>query len=156
MLFRNYPFLYYKTPDNQTQVLTDVMTRLYFKAGVDDDRAVFTLYNIKHNERPEDVSFKFYGSQDFHWVVLLYNEIIDPYFGWYRTEDEVLALTENPHEVAHYLDDDGLINKEGLGTAVTNLDIAIKRNEDKRVIRILRPQYLKTFVDEYERELYNT
>lgn len=45
----------------------------------------FIEYDVKDGERPEHIAERIYGDPSYHWLVLLSNEIIDPYHGWYRS-----------------------------------------------------------------------
>jgi hypothetical protein len=45
-------------------------------------------YDIQDSDTPEIIAAKFYGDSERHWVVLLFNDIVDPQFDWpmdYRT-----------------------------------------------------------------------
>jgi hypothetical protein len=43
---------------------------------------LFLPYTVKQGERPEDVAHFYYGSVDYTWLVLMANNIIDPYLDW--------------------------------------------------------------------------
>lgn len=58
-------------------------------------------YTIKSNDRPEMVSYKLYGDPNLYWVLLLVNDITDPFHGWMLEEQAV-------HEtVSHMFSNDG-------------------------------------------------
>jgi hypothetical protein len=42
-------------------------------------------YSIKDGERPEHIAERVYGDPGYHWLILLTNNIIDPYHGWYMS-----------------------------------------------------------------------
>ena len=44
--------------------------------------SLFDEYDVKDGETPELVADKFYNNSELHWLVLHYNEIIDPRFDW--------------------------------------------------------------------------
>lgn len=159
MTFKNFPYIAYRLPDGDIKVLKDIMVRVYYKSGFDNEKSIYNFYDIGDGERPEDVSFKVYGSQEYHWVILLFNEILDPYNDWYMSQSDLLKYTkgkyQNINEIKHYVDSDGYINYEGLGNPITNYDYEISINDDRRQIKILSGEYLKVFVDEYNNTLYN-
>jgi len=45
-------------------------------------QAAYLNYTIKDGERPDTVAYKVYGQSEMHWLILLFNEIIDPIFEW--------------------------------------------------------------------------
>jgi hypothetical protein len=49
---------------------------------------VFLPYTIREGERPEDIALLYYGSIDYTWLVLLSNNIADPYTEWYIPEEQ--------------------------------------------------------------------
>jgi hypothetical protein len=42
-------------------------------------------YSVKDGERPEHIAERVYGDPGYHWLILLTNNIIDPYHGWYMS-----------------------------------------------------------------------
>ena len=64
------------------QVLTDITKRVRFVDTIASDPKVFLPYTIKEEESPEELSYYYYGSVDFVWVIYLANNIIDPYKDW--------------------------------------------------------------------------
>jgi len=53
----------------------------------------FQRYNIEENELPEDVSIKFYGTEDLWWVITLYNDITNPFIQWPLSNDQIDYLS---------------------------------------------------------------
>jgi hypothetical protein len=49
---------------------------------------LFLPYTISDEDRPEDIAYYYYGSTDYTWLVLLANNIIDPYHDWPLKEDD--------------------------------------------------------------------
>lgn len=49
---------------------------------------LFLPYTIADEDRPEDIAYYYYGSTDYTWLVLLANNIIDPYHQWPLKEDD--------------------------------------------------------------------
>lgn len=71
---------------------TNIITRARFKQSVLDKSAAYYPYQIKAGERPEQIAETYYGSANYDWVIYLANEITDPYYEWYKTDDEINAL----------------------------------------------------------------
>lgn len=45
----------------------------------------FYPYVIKEEETIEQVAYYYYGSTDYIWLILLCNDMIDPYYEWYMS-----------------------------------------------------------------------
>ena len=43
---------------------------------------LFLPYTVTDEDRPEDIAYYYYGSTDYTWLVLLANNMIDPYHDW--------------------------------------------------------------------------
>lgn len=88
MYFRSIPnFKYYSNSENKTSSLNTFDVKNFFRRGkiradIFNNSTFFTKYSIVGNERPDQVSEKFYGSPIYDWVVLLTNNIIDVYNEW--------------------------------------------------------------------------
>lgn len=49
---------------------------------------LFLPYTVADEDRPEDIAYYYYGSTDYTWLVLLANNIIDPYHDWPLKEED--------------------------------------------------------------------
>jgi hypothetical protein len=47
--------------------------------------------------RPDTLAFDYYGDPNVEWITYLSNGIIDPYYGWYLTDDEFGKHIENKY-----------------------------------------------------------
>jgi hypothetical protein len=65
-----------------TQQVTNILRRFKVRETVKDNADVYYDYDIRAGERPDTIAEKYYGSGDYAWVVLHFNDIIDPVFGW--------------------------------------------------------------------------
>lgn len=85
--FSNFPAVSYKLPGLSNSLLaTDVTKRFvlrdfYRRAMVD-----FYRYDIVEGQRPDNVAYEFYAESDLDWLILLPNEMLDPYYEWPRTQ----------------------------------------------------------------------
>ena len=53
-----------------------------FENAVKDNASLFYPYDVQDGETPEMIANKYYGSSEKHWIVLLFNDIIDPQYDW--------------------------------------------------------------------------
>ena len=66
----------------QSELVTNITSRFGFEQSLKDNSAVFYKYSIQDGDTPEIIASKFYGDPEKHWVVLAYNDIIDPQWDW--------------------------------------------------------------------------
>ena len=170
MYFSKFPLKVYDVKgDKNYKLLPDILRRVKLRSSLASSRFVFDKYNVKENENPEDVAFKYYGSAEYHWVVLMVNNITDRYYQWPMTqpdfeefladkygagsEDSIhhyeLAQTSGKttsSDSSHMLE----VNSDTENaTAVTNRQFEERVQNDIRQIRLLDQRYLDTFVEEF-------
>ena len=81
--FETFPKLFYDVDGSgDYKIVTDILRRFKARKSITDQVVFFDRYEVKDGEKPEQVSHRFYGSVDYHWVVLSINNISDRYYGW--------------------------------------------------------------------------
>ena len=83
--FHTFPTLPYDTDGtmpNKYQTVRNIMNRIKRKESIKSDIAAFYPYIIEEGERPDILSYKYYGSVSYAYLILLFNNIIDPQFDW--------------------------------------------------------------------------
>ncbi len=81
MYFSKFSMMVYDVKaDKNFKLLPDILKRVKIRSGLSASRFVFDNYNVKENENPEDVAFIYYGDAQYHWVVLMVNNITDRYY----------------------------------------------------------------------------
>jgi hypothetical protein len=70
------------TNNGQYVTLTNVMRRFKINSKTKNATGVYYEYDIQAGDRPDTIANKYYGDSVYAWVVLHYNDIIDPVFGW--------------------------------------------------------------------------
>ena len=81
--FRPYPTVRYRVPKtNKTVAATNITKRFAVTNFLNNSKATFDEYFVQDGERPDIVATQYYGDQTLDWLVLLVNEIQDPYFQW--------------------------------------------------------------------------
>ena len=83
----NYFSYFPKTPhdltnNGQTVQLTNLLRRFKIRSNVKDRINVYSNYTIQYGDRPDTIAEKFYGSSALAWIVLHFNDIIDPVWDW--------------------------------------------------------------------------
>ena len=168
MYFNDFPTINYDcTGDGITEKIQDITTRIAVRKWIREIGPLFSKYDVSDAETPEMVAATVYGSVHDHWVVLLFNQITNTYYGWPLSRRNFDAFVEskyeNPQAVHNYEitqssgDQSIKINVESdvVGaTAVTNLEYEQAIQDKKKQIRILKPLYLSQFKSEFLELLY--
>lgn len=171
--FAQFPKLQYDIKaDGNVNVVPDIFRRIKLKDKIRDNLVILDKYDLTDGEKPEDVSFKIYGSVDYYWVVLLINGIVDRYYDWpmgfQEFEEYVKDKYAEPGAVHHYEKDQssGATTGDGPGDfshkvevnstepgaqSVSNYEYEQRLQDQKRQIKLLDPAYLNEFVEEFER-----
>lgn len=156
MYFSLLPFMEYNIEGNK-KLVTNILTRIAVSSELKDNIYLYEEYSIKDGETPESIAFDQYGSTQYHWVVMLINDIIYPWNDWAVSSDMVVKLTKEKYgetelySTHHYIDDNGFVTSQTVGTyPVSNLEYEIAQNDKKRNIKLLQPSLISAFVKEFK------
>lgn len=109
--FTDFPKIQYGfLPDNKTVRTTNILRRFAPLKVVLERCDIYYPYDILDGERPEIVSDKFYGKVDYDWLILMFNERLDPYYYWPMDNTQFNefiikkygSLSAATHAVHHY------------------------------------------------------
>src|SRR5210317_2723 len=177
MYFRKFEKGFYDIKGNgNLKLVTDLMTRVKIRDKIANELSLYDKYDIPNGERPEDTAFKHFGSSQYHWVILLTNNITDVYYDWPLSDQDfetyVTQKYDNPEGIHHYeitqssgpqtgnAPDDYShkieVNSDTLGAqSVSNREYEQRLQDEKRQIKLLNPSYLQTFIDEFNNLIRN-
>lgn len=84
--FDNFPFVGYSLNDspqpNEVTLVTDIFRRTALIRSLTTNSQMFYDYQISDGDTPESIAYKVYGAASYHWVVTLFNNILDPLLDW--------------------------------------------------------------------------
>lgn len=172
MYFSTFPTSVYDIKgDGNQKLVTDLFRRIKVREKVLNEFSLYEYYQVPNGESPETTAYKHFGSADFHWVILMTNSITDRYYDWplsdqdfelfitnkYTNADGIHhyeitkssgKLTGNgPDDYSHKIE----VNSTVAGAApVSNREYEQRLQDKKRKIRLLNPQFLATFIEEFE------
>jgi len=127
--FNYYPKTFY-TSNNDTSGLesvTNLITRFKFDEGIKQNSAAFYKYNIQDGDTPEIIADKYYNDVEKHWVVLLFNDIVDPQFDW----------PLDSREIVEYIDKKYTANGAANTTVQTGIAWALSENNVQAYFKII-------------------
>jgi hypothetical protein len=81
--FNKFPSLNYSFDNGvTTKVAVDILKRIGFKDSIKNETELFTDYEVLDGETPEMVAEKIYGDPSLHWIIIIMNDIVNPYYDW--------------------------------------------------------------------------
>lgn len=90
--FRPFPTISYRVPGSKNSIPAIDITRRFSVANfINNSKASFDEYHIGDGERPDMLAYDYYQDETLDWLILLTNEIIDPYFEWPRSYEQMQA-----------------------------------------------------------------
>ena len=98
--------LYSDGANNSTglDIVTNITARFAFENSLKENSASFYPYEVKDTDTPESIAFKIYGDSEKHWIVLLFNNIIDPQFDWPLPYRQFIKYVDNKYSANVYAD----------------------------------------------------
>jgi hypothetical protein len=156
--------------DANYKLLPDILRRVKIRSNIQLGTFMFDNYDVKDGEKPEDVAFKWFGDAEYHWVILMTNNITDRYYQWPLSAPQFDEhLTDkygagNEDAVHHYektqdsgptssRDNSHLVecnSDDGDPSIISNRDYEYRKQDEYRQIRLLDRKFLGIFVEEFE------
>jgi len=97
--FNYFPKTVYSTANNltQTDIVTNITSRFGFEQSLRENTSAYYKYSIQDGDTPEIIASKFYGDPEKHWMVLAYNNIIDPQWDWPMEYNTLIKFIDNKY-----------------------------------------------------------
>lgn len=115
-IFEYLPYVEYQIPsyskdkdssETQNLLMTHILRRIRFTDKVRNLQGFWETYIVGDDETPLDVAWKAYGSQELYWVILLFNDIYDPFTDWVMNQKNLAEYIEEKYgdaadDIHHY------------------------------------------------------
>ncbi len=161
MYFKEFPeFLYdfrYGPYETKTSIVRDITRNVRFRKEVLENIAVYDEYDIVDGETPEIIAEKVYGNPEYHWIIMLSNDIHDYRADWPLQYVDLQTYIDEKYgetadDVHHYLDERGyFVDSDFPGAvSVSNRMYEEDLNESKRTIKIISPDLVKVILQNYK------
>jgi Base plate wedge protein 53 len=169
MYFSSVPNIYYefldKDGNSYVKIVKDITTNVRFIKNQLQNIVVYDEYDIIDNETPEMISTKVYGVPQYHWVIMILNDIYDYRTDWPLGYNELIEYTiqkygegdNNIYGIHHYVDPvTGYIVNSDYPNAysVSNFDYENSVNESKRRIKLVSRHVMDDIIKQFT-SLYN-
>lgn len=82
--FNYFPKTFYSANTNSVGLdsVTNIVARFGFENSLKQNSSAFYKYNIQESDTPEIIARKYYENPERHWIVLMFNDIVDPQYDW--------------------------------------------------------------------------
>ena len=102
--FNYFPKTFYTSNNNSTGIdtVTNIIARFGFEKKLKENSSAFYKYTIKDSDTPEIIAAKFYDNVERHWIVLLFNDIIDPQYDWPLKSDTLIDYINTKYSTVEY------------------------------------------------------
>ena len=172
MYFSEFPKLVYDIKGNYTyKVVPDIFRRIKVKNRIKNNVPLLDKYSVKDGETPEGLAYKVYGNSNYHWIILLLNDIQNIYYDWplssvafnefvndkyddpgavhhwEKVQSSGRQIGDGPEDYSHMIECNSTDTGAG---AVTNFEYEMRIQNKKRLIKLLDTKYLGTFVEEFK------
>ncbi len=176
MYFKRFRKIQYGFDKKDFKDVTDIMARVKVRDKVINEASLYNKYDVKSGETPENIAFKHFGDSELHWVILLTNNITDRYYDWPMSEQEFEVFIKDkyaePGGIHHYEITQSSGKQTGNGptdyshkvevnstvsgaTSVSNREYEQREQDKKRLIKLLDPRFLPTFLKEFNELIGN-
>ena len=104
--FNYFPKTLY-TANNKSSGLdtvTNIIARFGFESKLKENSSAFYKYSIQESDTPEIIAGKYYENPERHWIVLLFNDIVDPQYDWPMQYQTFIDYVDNKYSANTYAD----------------------------------------------------
>jgi hypothetical protein len=135
--FNYFPRIIYSANNNTAglDTVTSITSRFTFTDNFKFNSSIFYTYDIQEGDTPEIISAKFYKNPERHWIVLMFNDIIDPFYDWPLKNNDLVNFIDTKYSSSNYADT--------ANTSVSGLSWAMNINHVQAYYKIVT----KTNVD---------
>jgi hypothetical protein len=146
--------------ETKAYALTDITRNIRFRRDILSQITVYDEYDIVDGETPEIIAEKVYGNAQYHWVVMLANDIYDYTSDFPLTQlalDEFVSdkYGDAADDAKHYVNAEGFIvnSDESGATPVSNRQYEEIVNESKRRIKLISKDLISTVLKNFKDQL---
>ena len=150
--------------------VTDIWRKVKVRSKIANNLALYDSFDVPEGDSPETVAYKVYGDAEYFWIVCLMNNVVNRYYDWpldeYNFQQYMKDKYDNPAGIHHYEAVQSSGKQTGDGPAdyshlievnsdypgaqsVSNTEYERRLQDKKRQIKLLQPNYLNNFIDEF-------
>jgi hypothetical protein len=134
--FENFPLIRY----GNTYAI-NITTRVGITEETLKNTYAYYPYELKKELRPDSLAHFYYGDVLNNWIFFISNNIVDPYYQWYNTNEEINALIESKygslvkalqrihHWEVNWIGDDRIINPSVYNSFIVNVSTGVNQKK---------------------------
>ncbi len=181
-MFKQYPVAkYWFEKKDEDFLFKNIFVRVKVLSYIRDNPSILMNYVLNGNESAAVMAYKLYGDSKLYWTILLVNDIVDPK-DWvmspahleeflttkYLSRDEIVMTVRNGQQ-ADMQTNQYMITKKPFGTVDSDPDASLTdpltydkisakeleemKNDDRRVVKAIRKEYMSAFISDFERRI---
>jgi hypothetical protein len=99
--FSHFPVVGYGIDSTTGKIITakNIILRAKFSDYAKKHSSNMVSYKIKDEDRPDTIAYKLYGQSSLHWVVLLFADIMNPYYQWPLKQNELEIILSKKYSL---------------------------------------------------------
>ena len=109
----------------------------YENLGEGDD--IILELTLKDSDTLQSLAYQYYNDKRYYWIFLLINNVVDYFYDWYLSYEEVRLLSQQYWDAGITYD---FTNIDDLFTYLSD------ENDKKKAIKYLTPKYLNQFISQ--------
>lgn len=95
--FNYFPSTLYRLNTPEQVAVKNILLRAKIKDYLVEKESAFLDYRIRDGETPESLAYRVYGKAEYHWIILLFNEIHDIYNQWPMSNNELDSMMQKEY-----------------------------------------------------------
>jgi hypothetical protein len=156
MYFEKFPIITYPFLIDGKEVykpIIDITSNARVRSQILNNITLFDPYDIRDGDTPELISYRFYKTTQYHWIIMLTNNYYD-YLNDFPMHsnvlDEYIKSKYSMDQIGdpHHWEKDGLVvDPYTLDSyPVSNFDYEVRKNDLKRRIRVIKSNLIQAVV----------
>ena len=98
--FKTLPLITQTDPYGNKTTVNNLLSRAYFVPSLLNNIMSYYTYDVRDNDTPEIISYKYYNDIYSYWVVLYSNNITDPTGDWVKTSEQFILYLNDKYSTA--------------------------------------------------------
>ena len=149
LFFKPYPTVPYRIPNTNRNILaTNLTKRFGITNFLNNAKALYDEYFVQDGERPDVIAYQYYGDQTLDWLVLLVNEIHDPYFEWVMSYEQFHEYVKQKYGSVEYALTNVHHYEKILQQGRTFMDNGVQRIVPEKTVIVDHTTYLSLIASE--------
>ena len=97
--FNYFPKIVYSANNNTAglDTVTSITSRFNFTDNFKLNSSIFYTYDVQESDTPEIIAGKFYKNPERHWIVLMFNDIVDPQYDWPLKSSDLINFIDKKY-----------------------------------------------------------